>query len=83
MRAVGIVQLPLVTHGGRRRDLLGSKRPAAQLAAVHALDAQASGIGGELEGVQAVDQEHVAGLQGVAEGGHWVTCQGSAASITL
>ncbi|MNC75676.1 hypothetical protein D3C75_1272550 [compost metagenome] len=70
MLAVGIVELPLVTHGDGSSDLLGGEGPAAKLAAVHAFDGEAGFIGGEIEGVQAVDQEHVAGLQGGGEGGH-------------
>ncbi|MNP54000.1 hypothetical protein D3C76_1485240 [compost metagenome] len=72
MRAVGIVELPLVSGGGCGcgSDLLRGERPATQLAAVHAFDSEAGFIGGEVEGVQAVDQKHIAGLQGGSEGGH-------------
>ncbi|MNE92301.1 hypothetical protein D3C80_1900090 [compost metagenome] len=70
MLAVGIVELPLVSGGDGGSDLLRGERPATQLAAVHAFHSEAGFINGEIEGVQAVDQKHIAGLQGGSEGGH-------------
>jgi len=75
MLALSIGELPLIigTDGGS--DLLGSEGPPAQLAAIHAFDGQAGFVAREVEGMQAVDQQHVAGLQGSGEGGHGNTDQ--------
>jgi len=70
MLALGIVELPLITGADSGSELLGGEGPAAVLAAIHAFDGQAGFVAGEIEGVQAVDQEHVAGSEGGSEGGH-------------
>jgi len=70
MLALGIVELPFIPGANSGSELLGGEGPAAVLATVDALDGQAGFVAGELEGVQAVDQEHVAGSEGGGEGRH-------------
>jgi hypothetical protein len=70
MLALGIGELPFITGTDGGSELLGGERPAAVLATIHALDGQAGFVAGEIEGVQTVDQEHVAGCEGGGERGH-------------
>jgi hypothetical protein len=75
MLALGIAELPLIIFAYSGRDLLRGERPAAVLAAVHAFDGKARFVAGELEGMQAIDQEHVAASEGGSEGGHGNTVE--------
>jgi len=68
--AMGVGQPPVGALPSRRLDLFGREVPTLAFATVHAPDHQPLIVEGEIEGMQAIDQQHVAVVQGIGKGGH-------------